>query len=215
MKLLAAMSSDYADRDLLGFLVDVSQELKSLLDFRQSGLLMSREEQRLYLNSKAFYKNLANNVATDSDGLRLPHELLTNINNNLVQDSCSPTSYHLQYPICETSELGSSAERVVDSNASVFELQQEAYQSSSGSNYATHCYVPSTSTNFVDLTQYSAKPPQRQDTGYAWREVTPFVPTSTTTTTTTNAAVVVMPPPPQEYQPECAYCCWLAKGFVD
>lgn len=222
---MATMSSDhneYNHDDLLDFLMSASYQLKGLLDLRhqpqQASLL--NEEQKFYLNSKVFYENLTNNVTTNFNGSRLSNQLFSSL--NCMQESCwssSQQQYH-----CETSQIAAgfvSSDAVLEPQ----HHQREVYSSSNNNsnnstNYETHHYVPSTSTNFVDLTQYSAKPPQRQDTGYAWREVNASVPSSsnnTTTTATTNAAAIVVMPPPslQEYQPECAYCCWLAKGFVD
>lgn len=64
--------------------------------------------------------------------------------------------------------------------------------------YAAHFLPPSSTNNYTNVTQYSAKQVQRQDTGYVYPdESIQFPPT-------------IMAPPQQEFQPECAYCCWLA-----
>lgn len=67
------------------------------------------------------------------------------------------------------------------------------------------------SNNFVNFSQYSAKPSQRQDTGYASRdEYSPLI------VSQHQATNNLMPNNQhQDYQqPECAYCSWLESNLT-
>lgn len=64
------------------------------------------------------------------------------------------------------------------------------------------------STNFVNFSQYSAKPSQRQDTGYAsCDEFSPFIVNHHQVTNNLMSNNQHQ----DHQQPECAYCSWLAN----
>lgn len=167
-----------ANRDLLEFLIDVSHQLEGFLRVQQE--VDESELDNFYLGARAIQQHPAGSSGGSSN------------------DFCSSQTLTASNTASTTLEISQAGYPQFSWDYYNYtELQARvAPVSANQVGYATHYYVPSASTNFVNTTQYSAKPSQRQDTGYVYRDETSL------------PLDHVMPA--QEYQPECAYCCWLA-----
>lgn len=164
-----------ANRDLLEFLIDVSHQLEGFLRVQRE--VDESEAENFHLGAKAIQQHPADSSGSSNDFY--PSQTST-ANSTALEIPQAGGHSQLSWDYYNHSELQARVAPV----------------SANQVGYATHYYVPSASTNFVNTTQYSAKPSQRQDTGYVYRDETSL------------PLDHVMPA--QEYQPECAYCCWLA-----
>lgn len=160
------------NRDLLEFLVNVSHQLEGLLNYNiDQQEVTDSDVDHFYLNTKVFQHHLTSNPENSNE-------------------CCTSQIPQLEYQQSSWEYYNNHTEfQTITAPVSVNQV-----------GYATH-YVPSASTNFVESTQYSAKPSQRQDTGYVYRDELSLPP---------DHAM-----PAQEYQPECAYCCWLATTTIN
>lgn len=181
--------------ELLAFLSQASHQLKTLLSYHdneeEQSNIICPDNDRIVNNYLKLEKDLGNF-----------YECSKTL--HFVNDIDVPQNLYLQQTSNDCSSRAVTSGRGYN-NYDNNELHQIKTTSSLENQvgYATHNNVPSSaSTNFVNITQYSAKPSQRQDTGYAYRDETALVQPATNI-------------PSQEYQPECAYCNWLAATSLN
>lgn len=189
------MSSHYGF-DLLQFLDDVSHQVETLLnhDYHRTTVEGSIEDAELQIDVQDSIDNFPSYIQPSQSMNRVDSQHQARV----AQYQQPISTMAVNIPTHNWNFNMNEDQNYTGHARAPHQLVSQADYIAAAQATHHHHYVPPSSTNFVNISQYSAKPSQRQVTGYAYCGENPIV----------ESAV----PQPPDYQSECAYCCWLATS---